>query len=473
MNFRNFTPLLFHVLIGVLVKFTPAVFVLYYLTVIGWATWKILSTNDQGHCAAKFGLYAMGLEILYRIGGFLISWELGKYACSWIFLCGLFSSAKRSRPLPFLCYLLLLLPAIVLVPTDGGVNEWRKQIAFVMSGQVCLVCSGMYFMRRGIPEHQLWNILRLAILPGVSLLVVLFLGRSVGSVEFSSNANFSLSGGFGPNQVSTALGYFLLLLVFATWNQKVLTLSRWMDYALAALFAFRGLLTFSRGGPVAFVIAVLLTVLGLYFTNHSFRARIGKTLWAMILLVVILGVSFLVANRMTDNWISNRFAGKTTNEVVKGIEIDDKSLLTGRDDIAVQEWRIFNEHWLTGAGVGMSEVLRGKNSEMKAAHSEPTRLLAEHGLLGAVALFLSLIFFPFNHFILRQSVLSRQFFLLFFVLGFMNTLHSAMRLALPGVLIGFSFALILPSYSRKSALAREGEKKNLQFRTVQDGGAGQ
>ena len=90
MNFRNFTPLLFHVLIGVLVKFTPAVFVLYYLTVIGWATWKILGTNDQGHCAAKFGLYAMGLEILYRIGGFSISWELGKYACSWIFLCGLF-----------------------------------------------------------------------------------------------------------------------------------------------------------------------------------------------------------------------------------------------------------------------------------------------------------------------------------------------------------------------------------------------
>ena len=96
----------------------------------------------------------------------------------------------------------------------------------------------------------------------------------------------------------------------------------------------------------------------------------------------------------------------------------------------------------------MSTVIRGENSQMKAAHSEPTRLLAEHGLFGVVALFLLIVRSPFNHFVLVRSTLSRKFFLLFFIFGFMTTLHAAMRLALPGVLIGFSFAAIVSSVDR-------------------------
>jgi hypothetical protein len=67
--------------------------------------------------------------------------------------------------------------------------------------------------------------------------------------------------------------------------------------------------------------------------------------------------------------------------------------LTGRDSIAEAELRLFLQKPVLGNGVGMSMYNRAAmtHAEAPAAHTEYTRLLAEHGLLGAAALAILLV----------------------------------------------------------------------------------
>ena len=445
-----------HVFLGVIAKFFAPAFTAYYLAIILWGFYRVFSTNDRGHCAARFGLYVMGLEILYRMGGFTISHELAKYASALLFFCGMLVSAKRSDYLPFLLYLLLLLPAVLLTQTDEGLDSYRKMILFNMSGPISLAFSGMYFYKRRISERYLWTIMRWAVYPAISVVVLLFLGARVSAVDLSSNSNFALSGGFGPNQVSTALGFFLLVLIFAVWNQKVLTYNRWTDYLLIGLVLIRGFFTFSRGGLFAVALAVLCSVVALIVTSQIFRERLGRFGLTALFLGVFFSGIFLLANKMTDNWLLSRYQGKSTTEVNTGIKpSQEKAYLTGRVEIAAAELELFKKNWLTGVGIGMSKAIREKKytgHKAMVSHFEIPRMLSEHGSLGAIAVIFLLIIYPLKQITSLKCVLARQFFVLFFVLGVLMATHSAMRMAFPGVIIGFAFALIVPNQGRKFGL---------------------
>ena len=56
--------------------------------------------------------------------------------------------------------------------------------------------------------------------------------------------------------------------------------------------------------------------------------------------------------------------------------------LTNRDQIVLEDFRIFLEHPLTGVGVGQGKEHREGGA---AEHTEFSRLLAEHGLMGLLA----------------------------------------------------------------------------------------
>lgn len=440
--------LLLHLCLGVLAKFMPPAFWLVYAGTVILGTVQVVATRDKDHCAAKYALYLMGMEILYRMSGGGIFWELGKYACIWLFICGMMVRGRQSRIGPFLLYLVLLLPAIALTSSDSGFNAYRRMVMFNLSGPISLAVSGMYFYQRKIDEDQLWSIQRCAILPAFSVLALLFLGPSVSDVEINAESNFSLSGGFGPNQVSTALGYFLLLLFFAMWNRRVLTWNIWTDYLLAGLVAYRALLTFSRGGLFAVVIAVGVSFLGLLVLSRDFRSRFGK--YSMILCLAAVAASgiFYIANKATGNWVLYRYQGLDSSEVEHGENLREGSYLTGRENLAAAELDIFLDNWVTGVGLGMSVELRRFHSEV-STHSEPSRLMAEHGILGLFALCLLLVVFPADRLLKDRNMLSQQFFLLFFVLGINTMLHAAMRMAMPGVVTGFAFALVRPKTVKK------------------------
>lgn len=465
-NKFNFQPFVVHIILGIIAKFAPVALTAYFLAFVAFATIRIIQSSDRNLLSARYALYVAGFEIVYRISGFTLVYELGKYACMLFLLLGSMLRTRQSNFKPFLFYLLLLLPAILVTPIDFGFNVYRNTVMFSLSGPITLALSGMYFYGRSITEDDLWKILRIAILPGISLLTVLALGPSVKSVELISESNFALSGGFGPNQVSTALGYFAVLLAFASLNGKVITANKVTDYLLLALFLFRALLTFSRGGIFAFIFTILGSTIAMIVFSGSFRKHAFKYSAYVVVLMVAGFCMFFVANKLTDNWLLYRYTGVSTYEVTTGQEKLNHSYLSGRERIADEEMELFKENWLIGVGAGMSKRIREITSNESAAvasHSEFSRMLAEHGVLGGLSMLLLLVWLPLIRITRKQSAMSKQFFFLFFIMGCMTMLHAAMRLALPGVIVGFAFATILSMSSHRAATRDSLQTKGEDF----------
>lgn len=453
--------IVFHILLGMAAKLTPLVFGVYFIGVVFWGIAEVFLVRDRLHCAARYALYVMSLEITYRLGGVYLGYEAGKYGCAALFLAGLLAGSPRSRPWPFLCYLLLLLPAITLTDVSGGVFEWRKAVLFNLSGPLLLGTAGMYFFGRRVDSGSLWEMLRLSVLPSLSLLTVLFLGPAVGDVEMVSKSNFELSGGFGPNQVATALGLWLTMFVFAWFHGKNLTAHRYLDYTIAALVLVRGLLTFSRGGVMTAAFAIICLAGVAFFRPNRLREFSGRSVIVLLGICVAASLVFLYVNKLTDNWLLYRYKGLNSFEARTGVAEGKGDYLAHRGRIAEQELTLFFEGGLTGIGVGMAKQMRSDRfGDEFASHSEWSRLLAEHGLFGLVALLLVVVILPFRRLCVRQISVSREFFVVFFIFGVATAFHAAMRMAIPGVIIGFSFAMIARRIAKMPRLAKRLEIRN-------------
>jgi O-antigen ligase len=112
-----------------------------------------------------------------------------------------------------------------------------------------------------------------------------------------------------------------------------------------------------------------------------------------------------------------------------------ESKLTGREDIARAEINIFFENPIFGVGVGKGvEVRKSKTGMFAASHDEITRMLAEHGSFGIVAL--SILFFTPLVLYLENKF---NMFLLCFVMFWLLTInHAAMRTAAPAFVYSLS-----------------------------------
>ena len=116
-------------------------------------------------------------------------------------------------------------------------------------GAINVALAIVYFKGQLISGEKLITILRLLIYPLIAVLAfVIIKTPDLDNVKFKLGANFDTAGGFGTNQVSTALGLGAFL-VFIFWKNKwQLSGYRWFDGLLFVALIFRGLLTFSRGG---------------------------------------------------------------------------------------------------------------------------------------------------------------------------------------------------------------------------------
>ena len=74
----------------------------------------------------------------------------------------------------------------------------------------------------------------------------------------------------------------------------------------------------------------------------------------------------------------------------------DKGTISGRAKIMALDLEIFRDYPLMGVGPGAAHHLRWRYGygQTVAAHSEFTRMLAEHGLFGAISL-LSILLLSF------------------------------------------------------------------------------
>jgi O-antigen ligase len=253
---------------------------------------------------------------------------------------------------------------------------------------------------------------------------------SVGSVALSgvlsatfavtSASNAQASGGYGPNQVSSILGLgaMLSLLLFlatrgAGWLRGIL-------FSLMVGFACQSALTFSRGG--------LYTAAGAAAAALPFVVRDRAARWRLFSGgIVALGLAvFLVLpslERFTGGALAARFEDTGT---------------TGRDRIAMADLTIWSENPILGVGPGRGPANRlAILGGAPAAHTEWSRLLAEHGLLGLGAA-VCLIAMAWRACARDRRPFERALAAGFATWAFLFMFHAGMRLAAPAFAVGLA-----------------------------------
>lgn len=361
----RFHPVLYiivHVVFGFVLFAAPSASTIHAYITIGIGILCALS-RSRIH-AGIAASYIVGAEVLWRMTNATFFWEGGKYAVVLILGLSLLHHKIKQIPIAPLLYFVLLLPSTVLTLYAAGLSQARELISFNLSGPFTLFISAWYFSGLRITRTQLVRILLFMTLPIVTTATYALLRTlSAPEIQWVNDSMFQTSGGFGPNQVSTIMG----LGIVATWIILLLgrlgLAQRIVAAALGIVFFIQGLLTFSRGGMVVAVIVVSFMAL------HATTSREQRTRLFLILLLLVPVVIFAVIpflDQFTQGLLQVRFTDPG---------------LSNRDAILAEELTLFQENPIAGIGPGAGTIIRGV-----ASHTEITRLLAEHGMLGLASL---------------------------------------------------------------------------------------
>lgn len=421
---------LFHIGIGMALFLLPFAPKLYGFSIFILGAYFIIKTQNKNNEALMAAAYVVGSEVLLRMTGGNITYEFSKYGVI-LFVCmGAYFNGFSRSALPYWFYLLLLVPSVVLstfvLNFDTNI---RTTIAFNISGPVCLGIASLYTFRRSISIGDMNSLLLCMGLPIVSTTTYLTLyAPNIRDVITSTQSNFETSGGFGPNQVATVLG----LGMFIFFSRIILESKSKFLLALNLIIAFnmtyRGMVTFSRGGMLTgFLMIVLL--LGFLYIKSNFRGKV-KLNYIVVIIGVAMAVIWGYTSFQTAGLINKRYANQNAVGKVKA------SKFSGREIIAQTEIDMFLENPIFGVGVAKgAEVRETEIGVFATSHDEITRMLAEHGSLGILAL-LILFFTPLFLF-LENSF--NMYLLCFLAFWFLTINHAAMRTAAPA----FVYALAL------------------------------
>lgn len=416
-----------HLLSGVLltVSIIPkliAVLVLIYAII------DIVSSKNDDNQAFLWTSYFVSAEVLLRMTGGTISWEMIKYVTILLLFIGI-SVEKQYKGVPvvFWLYILCLLIGIAFSNIPAG-SSLRKAIVFNLSGPITLGVSAMYFYNRKIGFYKFQEVLFFTLLPIFSMLTLLYFRTpSLKEITFGSTASFAASGGFGPNQVATALGFGIFLLATLLLFKSKITGSIYVDVFLLFYLIYRGLLTFSRGGILTGFLAFLL--LSVFYLIHKRKVSIlFKYIGILFLFIVTI---WIYSSNVTNGMLENRYLGKNS------IGVQKEDISSGRIDIFKDQFETFVENPFFGIGVGSGKYLRREEYDghiTAASHNEMSRLLEEHGLIGLFSLLLLFYAAIFNF--LKQKIKYKGFVIAFAIFWFLTINHSAMRIAFPGFIYG-------------------------------------
>lgn len=405
--------------------------------------YDVFKTKDQDCIAAQWCAYIAGLEVVLRGTGGSIIWEFGKYSVLLILISGLYVGSSDLHKIPKWVFvaLVLLIPGILTTFTWS--NRISEDISFNISGILCLLVSVWYFSTRVISFETIKKIFGYFILPVIALVIVITIkSPSLSEINFKATANFAASGGFGPNQVATVLGAGWLLILIMVLLKCQLTPNKYITYFFLGFIIFRSLLTFSRGGNVAAIVA-LTAFLCIYIYNKDYSVISKATLRNLIVFAISVFILGMIVNEITGGMFENRIKG------MDGLGQEKVDMLSGRGTLIEEEISLFIKDPL-GVGVGGSKFYRTLLFDNPlASHNEFGRLLSEHGILGIVVIIL-LIIMPLRHIYRLDSVDNKAFCALFFTLAMITAMHSAFRLAIPAFFFGLSFLTLKEGNTEQS-----------------------
>ena len=400
-----------------------------WLLIIVFFILNIIFKSNRNEEAFLFAAYISGAEVFIRMSKAMILYETGKYSVILFLIIGIFvGKFKQKFSVALAFYLLLLLLGIVFTRVPEG-EYIRKAIAFNLSGPFVLGIAGLYFYKRNITKENLSNALFFMLLPLFSMVTYLYFKTpDLKDIVFQGSANFDTSGGFGPNQVSTILGLGIFIISALILMNKRVTGYLLLDVFVLLYFVYRALLTFSRGGLITGVVAIISFVI--FYTLFK-KLSLGAFISYAGLTAVFIVSVWLYTSNITGGMLDNRYAGKNAKGVQK------KDISSGRVAILNEQIASFVENPLgIGVGNGKYKRLGAVGNLTPTSHNEVGRLIEEHGIIGFMILLL-LLGLPLLNF-WNMDNYNRAFTTAFYVFWFLTINHSAMRIAFPGFIYGLS-----------------------------------
>ena len=438
MNIINNHSKLFFILIHIAIGFiatVPIVSKLLFLCILVYAFFDVFNKNNANNEALFWSAYFVGAEVFIRMTGALVFYETGKIYISLLLILGyVIERVKNPFNFTFVFYIMLLILGIIFTQVPAG-ESLSRAISFNLSGPICLGIVAIYCYDRQINIELFKKILFYSLVPIFSMVVFMYYRTpDLSEIVFTGSANYYTSGGFGPNQVATILGYGIFVIGAFIFFEIRLSGIRILDSLFLIYFIFRGLLTFSRGGIIAAFIC--LSVLFLIMTIYSEKGI--KTFAKYIVMVgfFIFGI-WIYTSDVTGGMLDNRYAGKNA------IGVKKEDATSGRLPLLKDQLDNFLESPIFGIGVGNGKYKRAMSIKniTAASHNELTRLIEEHGLIGIFSL-LILLFTPLLSNIPTGTVFQKAFLISFYLFWFLTINHSAMRIAFPAFIYGMSLIRI-------------------------------
>jgi hypothetical protein len=422
--------ILLHVLIGVLVYLFRPLSIVYAISIPVIGFYYIVKNQNKNNEVLFVSAYIVGSEVFLRMTGGNILYESAKYGVMLFLALGMYYSGFSKNAIPYWIYILLLLPGIfIATETLNLETNLRKAIAFNISGPVCLGIASLYCYNRKISLTQLSNILLTLGLPILATTIYLILYTpDLKEILTGTDSNAATSGGFGPNQVSTVLGVGMFVFFSRLLLESKTKLLFIVNLIVLFNITYRGFVTFSRGGMMTGFIMIILLLTYVYLNVETYKKY--KLLGFFGFMTVALLFTWIYTSNQTGGLIDKRYANQDAAGRVK------ESNLSGREEIWDSEIADFLDHPVFGVGVAKALEIRQlkSNGLIIASHSEISRTIAEHGMMGIIALLIVLFTPIFLYLDNKQNIY--MFSLLLFWLLTIN--HAAMRIAAPAFVYSLS-----------------------------------
>jgi O-antigen ligase len=410
--------------------------------VLVYFSWQIINKRNKLFHVLVAAAYFMSIEVFFRMTKAYVFWETGKYAVIWFSLLGMFYMGFKRNATPYVIYLLLLFPGIIVSLEEMSYDvDFRKAVFFNLSGPLCLSAAAVFTYGRTISFRKMLKIMDYIIYPMIAMTVYIVLySPDIREAVTGTGSNSAISGGYGPNQVATVLGLGVFLLLTRLFIPYKNILVHWTMMFFMALMAYRALLTFSRGGVLVAIIISLVFIIVFYFAS-TFRLKIKTSVRIIGIVVAGLAIwTFTVFQ--TGGMIENRYENKDA------IGREKEDFTTGRAELFQAEIGAFKANPVFGVGAGrVSSVFRDELGVDLPTHNEVSRMLSEHGVFGIFAL-LVLILAPI---ITKAKGRKNIYFWPFLIFWLLTIAHSSMRIAMPAFI--YALCLLNIDYGPKKKVA--------------------
>jgi len=417
----------FHIALGYLCILTPWFLILWFYFVLGTSAIPAFNKLGKGHIQGfTFMLsYLLGFELLDRMAATspFIPYEIGKYFLILFAFLGLLISNKKASGIGI--WMAILITPAALYDFSG--NRLFSDLIINFFGPLGLALGVALWGKHRMSLQNVETILRLLWYTCLSALVFTFFKTpDFEDINFSLRANFQATGGHASNQVSTILGLGMFLSIYAWQSRLKFSGFRWGDAMIATAFTFQGFLTFSRGGIMVGIVAILsIYILNTYF-NRSNNKQSRIPLSYLLLGGLLIYFAFQQVDQISGGKLSLRYRGETVGTYTGNVEKDLNKITSGRATILQEDLKLWSKYPLTGVGAGSSKYIRILGEQKAAAHIEFSRLLAEHGVPGLIY-FSLLLKMGLRLWRRKQSDVHRNILLVLYIIGLATSFHSAMR----------------------------------------------